>query len=259
MIRGVILDLDGTVYRGEREIPGAADFIAWLLDRGIRPLYVTNRSSRVPEEVRAQISGFGVPCSCDDVLTSSGAAARYLATGSAYCIGEHGLSAALEEAGISLTEKDPDYVVVGYDSHLTYAKLTTACRCIDGGARFLATNPDRVLYVEDGMLPGTGAIVAAVTTACGAEPEVIGKPEPLIFEMALAQMGLPPRDVIAVGDNIETDIRAADSAGIRSVLLLTGISTREDADRSPVKPTWIADDFTALTRLVEEINSGAEA
>jgi 4-nitrophenyl phosphatase len=251
MIRGVILDLDGTVYLGGREVPGAARFVTGLQDRGIQRLFVTNRANRPPEPIVTQLRGFGIPCETKDILTSAQATARYLGKGAAYCVGEEGLTQALEEQGLTITEDSPDVVVVGFDRAFTYEKLEKACQFIGDGARFVATNPDKALRVEDRLLPGTGAIVAAIAAGSATEPLIIGKPERTIIDMAIDRLALPREDVIMVGDNVETDVPAAHGAGVRVALILSGISTREDADRSPLKPTWIVENYDELTTIVE--------
>ncbi|NQT91754.1 MAG: HAD-IIA family hydrolase [Lentisphaerae bacterium] len=252
MIKALILDLDGTVYSGDHEVPGAGEFIRRMSERGIRSFFVTNRSNRPPQEVTAQLVEHGIPCTPEDVLTSGEATALYLGSGSVYCVGEEGLRKALEDQGLSITENNPDYVVVSFDRGFSYDKLFLACNLIDGGARFIATNPDRKLKTADGLRPGTGAIVAAVEAGSGAEPIIIGKPEKLIFEIALERLGLEKDEVIAVGDNVDTDILAGVRAGIRTVLLLTGISSRADADAATEKPTWIAETYDQLETIIQQ-------
>ena len=250
MIKALILDLDGTVYSGNREVPGAGAFIGRMKKRGIRSFFVTNRSNRPPEEVCAQLREYGVPCAPEDVLTSGEATAIHLGSGSVYCVGEEGLRRALENQGLSITENDPDYVVVSFDRDFSYDKLFRACNLIDGGARFIATNPDCRLTTDEGLQPGTGAIVAAVEAGSGVEPVVVGKPERLIFDIALERLGFEKDEVIAVGDNVDTDIPAGVRAGIRTVLLLTGISSRADADAATEKPMWIAENYGQLETII---------
>ena len=249
MIRGLIFDLDGTVYSGEDDIPGAAEFIRSAHQRGWACHFVTNRANRPPIVVRDQLRLHGIACEVSDILTSAQATARRLGSGSAYIIGEAGLHEAFAEQGIRLTDQSPDYVVASFDQHFNYAKLKTACNLIHRGARFIATNPDKRLRDGDEILPGTGAIVAAIREGSGIDPIVIGKPERLIFDLALEAMGLPAEQVVAIGDNLDTDIAAGIAADMRTVLLLTGTCTRSDAERSPVHPTWIAENYAALQVL----------
>jgi 4-nitrophenyl phosphatase len=247
------MDLDGTVYYGTDEVPGAVDFIRKCLDKGIRILYVTNRANRTPVEIRDQLRSFRVPCETDDILTSAQATARYLKKGSAWYIGEEGMRLALEEEDIRITDVNPDYVIVSIDKEFNYAKLKKACSLIFKGAKFVATNPDRGLKMEDGISPGTGAIVAAVETGSMTKPLMIGKPEGIIFEMALKKLGMKNDEVIVVGDNIDTDAAAGINAGIRTVVILTGISTHEEVLRSPHKATWTVRNFAELSALFDKI------
>ena len=250
MIRGVLLDLDGTVYLGKTEVPGATAFIGLLKDEGIRTLFVTNRANRTPERICAQLREYGITCECEDILTSAQAAARHIGRGSVYYIGEEGLRQALEEQGLTITDDEPNYVVVGFDRTFNYEKLETACRCIRHGATFIATNPDNGLSTEHGITPGTGALVAAVAAGSGTEPLVIGKPQKRLFDIALGTTGLAAEEVIAVGDNLQTDIAAGASAGIRTALILTGLSKRADLERADVPPTWVVDNYNDLTAIV---------
>lgn len=249
-IRGIIFDLDGTVYTGAREVPGAAEFIQACRARGIRCLFVTNRTNRLPEAVVNHLREYGIRCSTDDVLTASEATAEILPPGRAYVIGEEGLEIPLRKAGFTLTDQEPEYVIVGFDREFSYEKLKTACHWIGRGARFIATNPDRALRLEDRLYPGTGALVAAVEAGSNTRPRVIGKPERPIMDMALRRLGLSAGEVLAIGDNLATDIPSAAAAGIRSVLMLTGVSRVEEIPASPVQPDWVCASFAELSARV---------
>jgi 4-nitrophenyl phosphatase len=257
VLSGVILDLDGTVYLGSEQVPGASEFVSFLAKSGIQCLFVTNRSNRKPEDVAAHLQEYGIPCGVEHVLTSSQAAVQYLKHGSAYVIGEEGLTSELTKAGIAITDHAPDYVIVSLDRQFNYEKLQIASNLIAGGATFIATNPDKVLKVSTGLNPGTGSIVAAVEAASGVKPLVIGKPEKLIMEMSLARMGLSAAEVIAVGDNVLTDIPAGAAAGMKTVLLLTGVSKRHEAATGPYQPDWVLENFAELTNLVRELGHSA--
>jgi len=249
-IQGVLLDLDGTVYYGTQEIPGASDFVRAAHDRGVRTMFVTNRSNRTPAEVVRHLEDYGIPCTEDEVLTSSQATAQYLKSGSFYHIGEYGLELALTEQGLIYDEEAPDYVIVSYDREFNYNKLQTACRLIGNGSRFIATNPDSALKLKHGLAPGTGAIVAAVQAGTNTQPLIVGKPERLIFDLAVERIGVERGRVVAVGDSLHTDIPAGQAAGIRSALILTGVSSREDIAAAPVEPTWVVENYAELTALV---------
>ncbi len=253
MLRAVLLDLDGTVYLGDREVPGASEFVRLCATLQLGCLFVTNRSNRPPEVIRDQLRGYGVPCRTEQILTSAQATARYLKQGSAYMIGEDGLELALRAQGIQLTGRRPDAVVVSYDRGFNYDKLAAACRWIGDGARFIATNTDHRLRMDGHVLPGTGAIVAAVETGSGVAPEVVGKPERLIFDMAVETLGVRPDECLCVGDNLATDIGAGRKAGIPSALILTGVSTRADLHPDGPRPDFVVEDFAELTALVDRL------
>lgn len=257
MLRGVILDLDGTVYLGTEQVPGAAEFVSFLAEQDIACLFVTNRSNRKPDDVAAHLREYGIPCTAEDVLTSSQAAVQYLKQGKAYVIGEEGLTSELAKAGFMITDQSPDYVIVSLDRQFNYDKLRTACNLISRGAIFIATNPDKTLKAEHGVTPGTGSIVAAVEAGSGVKPLVIGKPERLIMDMSLARMGLSAHEVIAIGDNIHTDIPAGARAGMRTVLMLTGVTRRDEAESGPSRADWVAEGFAELTDLIRELAAGA--
>ncbi|MEM7582075.1 MAG: HAD-IIA family hydrolase [Acidobacteriota bacterium] len=258
MIRALLFDLDGTVYRGREAVPGAIPFIAGLADRGVRHLYVTNRSNRTQQRVCDQLRGYGIACEPEEVLTSAEATAEWIGSGSAYCIGEIGLTQALERRGVTLVDTPdeaelpppPDYVVVGLDRGLTYRKLEVAGRWILAGATFVGTNPDVALNSDYGVSPGAGSVQVALQAMTGVAPTVIGKPEAAMIEIALEHLDLPPGDVVMVGDNLETDIRGGIRAGLRTALVLEGISTRQDVERSDLEPTWIAESFDELSALL---------
>lgn len=247
-IDALLIDLDGTVYRGSEAVPGASAFVAALRERGIGYLFVTNRANRTPQAVAAQLAGMGIACESDQVLTSAQATAALLRGCRVFPLGEAGLVEAFAEAGVTVTEQAPDAVVVSYDRGLTYDRLTKALRFLCDGARFVATNPDPVIALEDGLAPETGATLAALEAASGRRAEIVGKPEPAILEAALSRLGCDPAGCVVLGDNLATDVAAAQSAGLRSALILTGLSTREQAAAADPRPTWIAEDYADLDR-----------
>lgn len=254
MIKGVIFDLDGTVYWGKKEVPGAGSFVRELKQQGIKYVFVTNRANRPPDVVSAHLREYGIECDDEHVVTTAYATAEYMGGGSAWYIGEEGLKQELDRKGITITDQSPDYVVVSFDRYLTYDKIKTACKLIHGGAKFIATNPDKALKMSDGIVPGTGAIVAAIEAGCGVKPLVIGKPEKYVMEIGLQRMGLGRDDVIAIGDNVNTDIPAGINAGIRTAFILTGVSTLEDLHATPWKPTWIVDNYDELSEILRVEN-----
>lgn len=251
MIKGIIFDLDGTVYLGDAEVPGAGKFTREMKKRGVRCLYVTNRANRPASEICGQLNRYGIACRVDDILTSAQATVKYLAKGTVFYIGEEAFGQLLKENGFKVTDKSPDYVIVSFDRHVNSEKVKKAADLIRCGAKFVATNPDKALKIEGGVLPGTGAIVDAVAEEAGVWPAVmIGKPEKLIIEMGVEILGLKKSEVIMVGDNVETDIPAGASAGVRTALILTGISSRKDLHGLAVQPTWIVENYEELSEIV---------
>lgn len=223
-LKALLIDLDGVVYRGELPLPGATRAIDTLRRHHIAYAFVTNNATLTPRQFQAKLVRMGVPAAPEDIVTSPVATASYLqriaAPGAGVCaIGEEGLREALLAAGFRLEDAAPSFVVVGLDRSVTYERLKVACRAIWNGARFIATNADPALPVEDGLAPGVGAITAAIATATGVQPTIIGKPEPALLRVALDRLGVRPAEAAMVGDQIDTDIRAGKAAGTATVLV----------------------------------------
>jgi 4-nitrophenyl phosphatase len=249
--RGVILDLDGVVYRGRQALPGAREFLSWLRQRGVPFAFVTNNSTRTPRQYVEHLAALGIPADDSQVVTSALCAAdllrRWQLAGPVLVVGGEGLREAVREAGYPLAEDaDAAAVVVGLDVELTYARLRTACSAIRRGARFVATNLDANLPVEGEVWPGAGAIVAAIRTATGREPVSVGKPEPYPFQMALRRLGTSPSETLVVGDQVATDVLGGSRLGMRTALVLTGLAGAEEAERGPVRPDLVARDLAEL-------------
>lgn len=244
---GYLIDLDGTLFRGDELLPGAHAFIEELQKQQIPYLFVTNNSSRTPEWIAHKMSRLGFAVSPTQILTSAQATASYIAIHyeqpAVLAIGEEGLENALRQVGCFLVKKDPEIVVVGIDRRFTYEKMAAACSAIAKGARFIGTNPDRALPMETGLAPGSGSLIAAIATATDCEPFFIGKPESPILEVAFKRLEVEPKDTLIVGDNLATDILAGVNYGVDTLLLLTGITTREEAETSSIRPTYIRSDL----------------
>ncbi|MTT30666.1 TIGR01457 family HAD-type hydrolase [Terrilactibacillus sp. BCM23-1] len=239
---GFLIDLDGTMYRGTEKIEEAVQFVKKLKEKNINYLFVTNNSTRTKEVVAESLQQFGVPATPDDVLTTSMATAQYIKdenpNASVYFIGEAGLKQALEEVGLNYEEENPDYVVMGMDREITYEKLTKACLAVRKGAKFVSTNPDIALPTERGFLPGNGSLTSVVSVSTMVDPIFIGKPEPIIVEQALKKIGTAAERTIMVGDNYHTDILAGLRAGIDTLLVHTGVTTKEMLLAIEEKPTY---------------------
>ncbi|SEN56713.1 TIGR01457 family HAD-type hydrolase [Lihuaxuella thermophila] len=243
--RGYLIDLDGTLFRGTELIPGALSFIEKLAGANIPFLYLTNNSSRPPEQVAEKLRGFGFPAEPDQVYTSALATAQYLKeemdSPSVFVIGEEGLKRAIREAGICINEEQPEAVVVGIDRQFTYEKMKRACLAIRNGATLIGTNADRALPTEEGLLPGSGSLSIGIAAASGVEPLFIGKPEPIIMKYALEKLGTSPEETLVVGDNLETDILAGIRGGMDTLLVFSGITTHEMANKSRIRATYYLD------------------
>lgn len=253
-VRGIVCDMDGVLWRGGAPLPGLQDFFALLDARHIGYVLVTNNSSKTPQQYVEKLAGLGIATSTEHVLNSSISAADYLATqaapgASVYPIGGPGVYAALRAHGFRITEGDhADYVVVGWDRNLTWQKLATATLLIRKGAGFIATNPDLTFPMEAGMVPGNGAQVAALAVATDVTPVIAGKPEPILYEQAMARMGTTPDETLVIGDRLDTDILGGLRLGMPTAMLLSGISQREELSTSPIRPDMIFENLAALVQ-----------
>ena len=244
-VRGIIFDCDGTLYRGSEPIEHAVGFVNRLVDEfGIEVMYYTNRAHRTPEEVAGKLSGMGFPAEPSQILTGGIVTAHELQGSTTFCIGSPPLKTALEERDVVLTDNKPDFVVVGYTEDLMGAELTTAVQLIcHHDATFVATNPDPFIIEEGRRVPENGPLLAAVREATGREPVIYGKPHPAGIRMACKAMRLEKNQIMLVGDNLATDILCGISAGIDTVLLLTGVTSRQqiEAAHPEARPTWLAE------------------
>jgi 4-nitrophenyl phosphatase len=243
-----IFDLDGTLYRGSEVIPGAAETLAKLRQSGSLVRFLTNNSSQTPQAQAAKLTAMGIQASPDEITTSGMGAANYLANGGlrkAFVVGEPGLIEVLAARGIhsiDMEETECNAVVVGICRTFTYDLLNHAMQWILRGAPFIATNPDSSYPLEGGrLIPGAGSIVASVQTASGAEPVMIGKPNPYLVQMILESAGVAPSEALVVGDRYETDILSGQAAGCDTLMVLTGVTRNAPADQA------FAPDVTCLT------------
>ncbi|WGN89639.1 TIGR01457 family HAD-type hydrolase [Ligilactobacillus faecis] len=249
---GYMIDLDGTIYRGKEKIPAAKDFIERLQAKEIPFLFVTNNSTQTPEKVVANLAkNFDIHVTVDNIYTSALATADYLHDLTAkkqtvYVIGELGLKQALLAKGFTFEEVTPDYVVVGLDYDVTYHKFELATLAIKRGAKFIGTNADTNLPNERGLVPGAGSVIALVECATQMKAKYIGKPEAIIMDKALQKMGLTKEQVAMVGDNYMTDIQAGINCGIDTILVYTGVSTKEQVATKEIKPTYELDSLAEI-------------
>lgn len=252
-----IFDLDGCIYRGDNAIPGSGKALSSLRKKGKKILFLTNNSTMTPEGFSSKLNRFGIEAPPSLILTSAGATAIYmrnLERGPVFIVGESGLQKALEREGFKVVGEDhaldAKYVVSGLDRTLTYAKVAAACSAIRGGAKYIATNEDPVLPHEGGYLPGAGSIVSMIHTVTGRRPLVIGKPSRRMMDMALGTLGTCRGRTAMVGDTLGLDIAAGKKARLFSILVLTGVSRRDDVAKSIAKPDLVLESVGDLADLV---------
>ena len=248
-ITHLILDMDGVLYRGNEPMPRLGEFFAFLRVRRIPFLLVTNNTTRTPREHAEKLVGMGVQVSPSEVLGSAQAAARYLrrtypAGTRVHVFGMPALKQVMTEEGFVLADDDVKVVVASVDRDVNFEKIKTASRLIRGGARFIATNLDPNIPSEDGFIPGSGAMVAMLAAASGVTLTAVGKPEPIMYELAMAQMGARPETTAAVGDRVMTDIVGGKRAGLTTICVLTGASDRAEAEAAGTD--FIFDDIGRL-------------
>jgi NagD protein len=244
-IKHYLMDMDGVILRGSALIPGAAEFVRNLQAQQIPFLILTNNSLYTLRDLQVRLAFLGLEVPTDAIFTSALATAQFMHDqhpgGRAYAIGESGLTTALHDVGYVLTDQDPEYVVLGETTAYSFDRITRAIRLVSGGARFIATNPDVMGPGEGGIVPATGAVAALISAATGVQPYYIGKPNPLMMRTALRTLGAHTEDSVMIGDRMDTDIIAGIESGLRTILVLTGVTTREQVERFPYRPTWIRD------------------
>lgn len=242
-IRNFLIDMDGVILRGTTLIPGTADFIKRLQEKGIPFLIFTNNSEYTPRDLQVRLSYMGLNVPESAIFTSALATAHFLQrqqpNGRAYALGESGLTTALHNIGYVLTDQEPDYVVLGETKSYSFARITRAIRLIMAGARFIATNPDVMGPGEGGIVPATGAVAALISSATGVKPYFIGKPNSLMIRTALRTLNAHSEDSAVIGDRMDTDIVVGLESGLQTILVLTGVTSREQVGRFPYRPSHI--------------------
>jgi NagD protein len=249
-IRSWLMDMDGVLVHEEQAIPGADRFLARLRELGLPFLVLTNNSIYTRRDLAARLRASGLEVPEESIFTSALATAAFLHDqrpgGSAFVVGESGLTTALHEAGYTLTERSPDYVVLGETRVYSFGRITQAIRLIAGGARFIATNPDPSGPSIEGLLPATGAVAALISRATGVDPYFVGKPNPLMMRSALNAIDAHSETTAMIGDRMDTDIVSGLEAGLHTVLVLTGVTTPGMTDRFPYRPSRIVDSVADL-------------
>lgn len=268
-IKALIIDMDGVLWHGNKAIEGLVDFFQTLRDLNLPFILATNNASLTPQQYINKLAGMGVTVDLNEIMTSAMATALYMseqmnpAQTRVFVVGEDGAIQALMEQGFTLTglyelntetSKGADVVVCGKDHSLNWDKLATATLNIRAGAKFIGTNADNTLPTELGLIHGNGAILAALQAATGVNPTIIGKPEPIMYQQAISKLGANLDETIAIGDKLETDILGAVRTGIRSLMVLTGVSSEADLKSSDYQPTWVMPDIKAVTQALRSKN-----
>jgi len=237
---GFIIDMDGVIYHGNRLLPGVTEFVSWLQSQQKQFLFLTNSSQSSPRELHEKLGRLGIEVGEEHFYTSALATASFLASqhphGSAYAIGETGLTNALYEAGFTMNDVNPDYVVVGETKSYNYDRITHAIRLVLKGAKLIGTNPDVTGPGEGGLVPATGALMAPIELATGSKAYFVGKPNPLIMRHALKKLGCQREEAAIIGDRMDTDIVAGIESEIETVLVLTGVTTEADLQKFAYQP-----------------------
>ncbi|MDF3292884.1 HAD-IIA family hydrolase [Streptomyces silvisoli] len=253
-IESWLTDMDGVLIHEGIPVAGADEFIKRLRESGKPFLVLTNNSIYTPRDLHARLSRMGLLVPVENIWTSALATAKFLddqrPCGTAYVIGEAGLTTALHDIGYILSDAEPDYVVLGETRTYSFEALTKAIRLIDAGARFIATNPDEVGPSAEGALPATGSVAALITKATGKEPYFVGKPNPLMMRAGLNAIGAHSETSAMIGDRMDTDVRAGIEAGMETFLVLSGLTQPDDVERHPFRPSRVVNSIADLVELV---------
>ena len=249
-----LTDMDGVLVHEGQPVPGAPEFVGRLRRSGKPFLILTNNSIYTARDLQARLARIGIVVPETAIWTSALATAQFLDDqrpgGTAYVIGEAGLTTALHNAGYVLTNLDPEYVVLGETRTYSFEAITTAVRLIHCGAKFICTNPDPTGPSHEGILPAAGSVAAMISKATGVEPYFVGKPNPMMMRSALNTIGAHSETTAMIGDRMDTDVLCGLEAGLETILVLTGISTRADADRFPYRPSRV---IASVADLIEEV------
>ena len=249
-VKHYLMDMDGVIYRGSKMIPGADHFVKRLKILGRKFLFLTNSSESTPAELQRRLSAMGIEVGAEAFYTSALATAAFLQVqkpkGKAFIIGERGLEEALFEVGYTFTEKDPDYVILGQKRNYDSYQFATAIRLIEEGVPFIATNPDVTGPFDEGIMPACGSFAALLEKATGRTPYFIGKPNPLIMRKALRTLDVHSTETAIIGDRMDTDIVAGMESGMETILVLTGVTDREDIINYPYRPDFIFDSIADI-------------
>ncbi len=248
--KGFICDMDGVIYHGNNLIPGVKDFVSWLYKENKSFLFLTNSSERSPRELQQKLARMGLEVDENHFYTSALATARFIGSQapgcSAYVIGAPGLFNALYQEGITMNNVNPDYVVVGETNNYNYESLVQACRFIRKGAKLIGTNTDMTGPTENGLVPACRALISPIELATGKLAYFVGKPNPLMMRTGLKMLGVHSAEAVMVGDRMDTDIIAGIESGLETVLVLTGVTSKEEVDLFPYRPSCILESVAKI-------------
>ncbi|NJL32800.1 MAG: HAD-IIA family hydrolase [Chloroflexaceae bacterium] len=251
-IKHILFDMDGVLYRGQTVLPGVPDLLRLCDERGLAVATITNNATRTRQQYEEKLGKLGLPIRGEQVYTSSIITNTYLRDHyprgtTVYAMGMTGLLDVVFADDYFVPQSHrPQVVVQGADFELTYEKLRLGCLALRAGADYIATNPDRTFPTEEGLVPGAGAMIAALVAATDREPRIIGKPQPTMFQVAMEMLGGTPETTLVIGDRLDTDIAGAHNAELPAVLVLTGVTNQEDLERSTVQPDMVINDLTEL-------------
>jgi len=260
-IQSWLMDMDGVLVREQDPIPGANEFLTRLRELGLPFLVLTNNSIYTQRDLAARLRRTGLDVPEGSIWTSALATAQFLGDqrpgGSAFVIGESGLTTALHDHGYTMTERDPDYVILGETRTYSFERITQAIRLVDAGSRFIATNPDNVGPTPDGPLPATGSVAALISRATGVDPYYVGKPNPLMMRSALNAIQAHSETTAMIGDRMDTDIVAGLEAGLETILVLSGVTSPGEAERYSYLPSRIVESVAELVEGLEKAHASA--
>ena len=255
------MDMDGVLVREQDPIPGANEFLTRLRELGLPFLVLTNNSIYTQRDLAARLRRTGLEVPEESIWTSALATAQFLGDqrpgGSAFVIGESGLTTALHDHGYTMTERDPDYVILGETRTYSFERITQAIRLVAAGSRFIATNPDNVGPTPDGPLPATGSVAALISRATGVDPYYVGKPNPLMMRSALNAIQAHSETTAMIGDRMDTDIVAGLEAGLETILVLSGVTSPGEAERYSYLPSRIVESVAELVEGLDEAHASA--
>ena len=242
---GFICDMDGVIYHGNKILPGVHEFISWLLENDKKFVFLTNSPEKTPQELSMKLDRMGLQVTADHFYTSAMATAAFLSSQkpgcTAYVIGEAALTKALYDEDINMNDVNPDYVVVGETRSYNFEKIEKAIELVNKGAKLIGANPDITGPTERGIMPATGSLIAPIEIATGKKAYFVGKPNPLMLRHGLRRLKCHSADIVFIGDRMDTDIIAGIESNVDTVLVLSGVTSREDIDNFPYRPKYVLD------------------